>query len=34
MQEGKVVERDLVKDVLNRLDEDFIGDFLEKELPI
>lgn len=34
MQEGKVAEQDLVKDVLNKLNQDFIGDFLEQELPI
>lgn len=34
MQEGKVAEQGIVKDVLNKLNEDFIGDFLEQELPI
>jgi tungstate transport system ATP-binding protein len=32
MQEGKVAEQGFVKDVLNKLNEDFIGDFLEQEL--
>jgi tungstate transport system ATP-binding protein len=32
MLDGKVVEQGLVKDVLNKLNEDFIGDFLEPEL--
>lgn len=32
MQEGKVAEQDFVKNVLNKLNEDFIGDFLEQEL--
>jgi len=32
MQEGKVAEHDVVKNVLNKLNEDFIGDFLEQEL--
>jgi tungstate transport system ATP-binding protein len=32
MLDGKVVEQDLVKNVLNKLNEDFIGDFLESEL--
>lgn len=32
MQEGKVAEQDIVKNVLSKLNEDFIGDFLEQEL--
>lgn len=32
MQEGKVVEQDLVKNVLDNLNEDYVGDFLEQEL--
>jgi tungstate transport system ATP-binding protein len=32
MLDGKVVEQGLVKDVLIKLNEDFIGDFLEPEL--
>lgn len=32
MLDGKVVEQDIVKNVLNKLNEDFIGDFLESEL--
>jgi tungstate transport system ATP-binding protein len=32
MLDGKVVEQDLVKNILNKLNEDFIGDFLESEL--
>lgn len=34
MLDGKVLEQDLVKNVLNKLNEDFIGDFLEPELYI
>ena len=34
MQEGKVAEQDLVKGVLGKLNEDFVGDFLEQELYI
>ena len=34
MQEGKVAEQGCVKDILNKINEDFVGDFLEQELHI